>query len=274
MAVSGGACDGNDSESPHVAGMQLDGGEQSHNTLTEELVQTELEALLALQSDDVVIHGLEMRLAALEPRVRELDARRARLTESIARSSTAVEAEEKKQAWLRDKLAEHKQLIEHNQAAMDQVKTLKQATAAAAQMEQAKMIVAADESDLLALNRRLDDVRSSLAAQRTELTTVEAALEAARAEVATEKAEIEAEMVKARAKRTGTAKAVPAVLLGKYDRIRGGKKRTEVVFAMRGMSCGNCDTNIPMQRRHVMTSTAAIELCEACGVLMYFTPGE
>ncbi len=250
------------------------GSEQSYNTLTEELVQTELEALLALQADDVVIHGLELRLAALEPRIRELDARKTRLTDAAARSVAAVEAEEKKQAWLRDKLVEHKQLIEHNQAAMDQVKTLKQATAAAAQMEQAKMIVAGEESDLLALNRRLDDVRAALAAQRAELATVEAALEAARAEVAAEKGEIEAEIATARTKRAGTAKAVPTVLLGKYDRIRGGKKRTEVVFAMRGMSCGNCDTNIPMQRRHVMTSTAAIDLCEACGVLMYFTPAE
>jgi predicted nucleic acid-binding Zn-ribbon protein len=238
------------------------------------LVQTELQALLALQADDVVIHGLEARLAALEPCIRELDARKARLTDAITRSVAAVEAEEKKQAWLRDKLVEHKQLIEHNQAAMDQVKTLKQATAAAAQMEQAKKIVAGEESDLLALNRRLDEVRAALAAQRAELATVEAAQEAARAEVATEKGEIEAEMSIARKKRAVTARDVPAVLLGKYDRIRGGKKRTEVVFAMRGMSCGNCDTNIPMQRRHVMTSTAAIDLCEACGVLMYFTPAE
>ena len=102
-------------------------------------MSTELQALLALQADDVVIHGLEERLAALEPRIRELDARKARITDAIARSAAAAEAEEKKQAWVRDKIAEHKQLIERNQAQMDQVKTLKQATAAAAQMEQAKI---------------------------------------------------------------------------------------------------------------------------------------
>lgn len=237
-------------------------------------MQTELQALLALQADDVVIYGLEERLAALEPRIRELDARKARLTASIARSETAVEAEEKKQAWLRDKLVEHKQLIDHNQAAMDQVKTLKQATAAAAQMEQAKRIVAGEESDLLAINRRLEELRGGLAAQRNELAAVEAEQEAARAEVAVEKGALDAEMAVARGQRAEKAKAVPAGLLGKYDRIRGGKKRVEAVFAMRGMSCGNCDTNIPMQRRHVMTSTAAIDICEACGVLMYFTPGE
>jgi predicted nucleic acid-binding Zn-ribbon protein len=232
-------------------------------------VATELEALLALQADDVVIHGLEARLAALEPRIRELDARKARISEAMARTTGAVEAEEKKQAYLRDKIVEHKQLIEHNQAAMDAVKTLKQATAAAAQMDQAKKIVAGEESDLLALNRRLEELRAQLAGQKSELEKLEAEQEAARSEVSAERAQIDGEMKVARGKRADTAKAVPSGLLNKYDRIRG-RKRVEAVFAMRGMSCGNCDTAIPMQRRHVMTSTATIDLCEACGVLMYF----
>jgi predicted nucleic acid-binding Zn-ribbon protein len=232
-------------------------------------VATELESLLALQADDVVIHGLEERLTALEPRIRELDARKARVSEAMSRTTVAVEAEEKKQAYLRDKIVEHKQLIEHNQAAMDAVKTLKQATAAAAQMDQAKKIVAGEESDLLALNRRLEELRGQLASQKTELASLEVEQEAARSEVATERAEIDGELKVARGKRAETAKSVPSGLLSKYDRIRG-RKRVEAVFAMRGMSCGNCDTSIPMQRRHVMTATAAIDLCEACGVLMYY----
>lgn len=236
-------------------------------------MQTELESLLALQADDVVIHGLEMRLQALEPRVRELDQRRTRVSEALERSAAAVEVEEKKQAHIRDKLIEHTQLIEHNQAAMDSVKTLKQATAASAQMEQAKRIVAGEETDLLAVNRRLDDVRAALAAQTSDLATIEVDLAAARAEVAVEKGEIDAEFGTARSKRAESAKSVPAELLNKYDRIRG-RKRTEAAYAMRGMSCGSCDTAIPMARRHVMTSTAAIDLCEACGVLMYFVPVE
>ena len=62
--------------------------------------------LLALQADDVVIHGLEERLAALEPRIRELDTRKQRTLDAIGRTTTAVGAEEKKQAWLRDKLTD------------------------------------------------------------------------------------------------------------------------------------------------------------------------
>lgn len=232
-------------------------------------MQTELQSLLALQEDDVMIHGLEMRLAALEPRIQDLDVRMERITEAVQRSEAAVEAEEKKQAYLRDKLVEHKLLIDHNQAQMDAVKTLKQATAASAQMDQAKQIVAGEESDLLGINRRLEELRATLSNQKTDQAALAAAQEAARAEVAAEKAVIDGEMATARAKRATSAKDVPVALLNRYDRIRG-RRRVEAVFAMRGMSCGNCDTSIPMQRRHVMSQTAAIDLCEGCGVLMYF----
>ena len=42
-------------------------------------MQQELEALLAVQADDLEIHGLEERLAALQPRLKELDQRRTRI---------------------------------------------------------------------------------------------------------------------------------------------------------------------------------------------------
>ncbi len=232
-------------------------------------MSTDLDSLLALQADNVVIHELEERLTALEPRIRELDVRKQRTLDAIGRTSTAVAAEEKKQAWLRDKLAEHKQLIERNQAQMDAVKTMKQATAAVAQMEQARKIVAGEESDLLAINRRLEELRGVLSGQNNELANVETEQVSARAEVASERDAVGKEMEVARAKRAKAAELVPADLRSKYDRIRG-RKRVEAVFAMTGMACGNCDTAIPMQRRHVMNNTGAIDLCEACGVLMYF----
>lgn len=234
-------------------------------------MQTDLESLLALQAEDVAIHELEQRLTALEPRIRELDQRRQRLFDASERSVTAVAAEEKKQAYLREKLAEHRQLIEHNQVVMDSVKTMKQATAAAAQMDAAKKIVAGEESDLHAINRRLEELRGVLNAQKGELANLELAQEIARAEVAAERATVDGELAVAVARRAKSGELVPVALRTKYDRIRG-RKRVEAVFAMNGMACGNCDTAIPMQRRHVMNNTGAIDLCEACGVLMYY-PG-
>jgi predicted nucleic acid-binding Zn-ribbon protein len=42
-----------------------------------------------------------------------------------------------------------------------------------------------------------------------------------------------------------------------------------VVVPLTALSCGACDTAIPMQRRHAMMAGNVIELCEVCGVLMY-----
>lgn len=229
---------------------------------------SEIASLLALQSDDLVIHEIETKLAALAPRIAELDARRKRLAEGVERQQTLVTAEEKKQAFLRDKIAEHRALIDRNQAQLDAVKTMRQATAAASQMEQAKKIVAGEESDLLALNRRLEEMRGGLKAVKDDLASLEAEQAAARGEVAEQRAALDAELAAAAAKRAETAKAVPPALRTRYDRIRN-KKRVTVVVPLNGLSCGACDTAIPMQRRHSMMATAAIELCEVCGVLMY-----
>jgi predicted nucleic acid-binding Zn-ribbon protein len=230
---------------------------------------SDITALLALQSDDLAIHDIETNLAALAPRMAELDARRKRLADSVDRQQELVTAEEKKQAFLRDKIAEHRQLIERNQAQFDAVTNIRQATAAAAQMEQAKKIVAGEESDLLALNRRLDEMRGALKAAKDDLVALEAEQATARNEVAEQRAALDGELATATAKRAETAKAVATALLVKYDRLRT-KKRVHVVVALSGTACGACDTSIPMQRRHALLSGGAIEPCEVCGVMMYY----
>lgn len=229
---------------------------------------SDLQALLALQDDDLAIHDIETRLAALEPRIRELDARRQRLVDSHERQAALVSAEEKKQAFLREKIAEHRGLIERNQAQLDQVKTMRQATAASAQMEQARKIVAGEESDLLSINRKLEELRGALNATKADLEALEAEQATARAEVTEQRGTLEGELAVAQQKRAGSAKSVPDALRARYDRIRN-KKRVHVVVALNQMSCGACDTAIPMQRRHAMLSGTTIELCEVCGVLMY-----
>ena len=229
---------------------------------------SDINALLALQTDDLIIHDIEARMAALEPRIKELDARKQRIVDGIARQTTAVDAEAKKQAFLRDKIAEHRALIERNQAQLDAVKTMRQATAAATQMEQAKAIVASEESDLLSINRRLEELRGALNGSKGELDACEAEQATARTEVAAERATLDEELRAAQAKRKDASKTVPAALLNKYDRIRN-RKRVKVLVALSGLSCGACDTAIPMQLRHVMMSGTTIEMCEVCGVLMY-----
>ena len=53
------------------------------------------------------------------------------------------------------------------------------------------------------------------------------------------------------------------------DKIRI-RRRTQAAWPVKGTACGACDTAIPMQRRNQMSNHGGIDVCEACGVLMYF----
>ncbi|HEX6575416.1 MAG TPA: hypothetical protein VF042_10650 [Gemmatimonadaceae bacterium] len=228
---------------------------------------SEVEALLALQEDDTKIADLENRMRALEPRMAALDRKREAAAAAVNRSRAAVEAEERRQRELQGKVAQHKQLQERNLAQLDAVKRLKEATAAMAQVEAARRIIAEDESELAAMNRRLTELRSTVQTSEASLATIESEQAQAREEIERERGEIDSELSAARAERAGKTGGVSRTLLGKYDRIR--TRRVQALYALRGESCGNCDTAIPMQRRNQMAVNGPIDVCEACGVLLY-----
>ena len=74
----------------------------------------------------------------------------------------------------------------------------------------------------------------------------------------------------ARATRNGRATHVAKGILLKYERILS-RNTSNVLYALRGQACGRCDTAIPMQRRNAIAAGRAIDVCEACGVLLYAT---
>ena len=232
---------------------------------------SEVEALLALQDDDARINELEDRKRALEPKLSALDRKREQASAALNRSRAAVEAEEKRQRELQGKISQHKQMQERNLAQLDAVKRLKEATAAMAQVESARRIIAEDESELQAVSRRISDLRATVQTSETTLAEIEAEQSQARGDIEKERGEIDASLSTARAERESKTGGVPRALLGKYDRIR--TRRSQALYALRGESCGNCDTAIPMQRRNHMAANGPIDVCEACGVLLYRSAG-
>jgi predicted nucleic acid-binding Zn-ribbon protein len=233
-------------------------------------VNQDLEALLALQADDDVIDALDAKLRALGPRSAELERRRKAVADQLAKAETATDTDERKHRELESRLADHRQRQERNLAHLDSVKKMREATAAIAQVEQARKILIEEESELQALARRIADGHKAIAAHRDALADEDRSQAAERDSLAQERATIEGEIAEARAKRAQAAAHVPKPILAKYDRIRR-RKGEQAIFALRGPSCGNCDTAIPLQRRNQMIGTGQIEVCEACGVLLYAT---
>jgi len=234
-------------------------------------VHPDVQALLALQVEDLAIREIEARRASLEPKLRELEAARRATAEAAARAREAVQVEEKGQRDLQARIAQHKALHERNVAQLDSVKRIREATAAVAQVEQARRILAEEESALQALARRLVELRAAAEARERALAELETQHEAERVAIEQTRNAVEDELAARRAARAGSANQVERSLLQKYDRIRAAR-HDGAIFPLRGPSCGHCDTSVPLQRRNLMSARGTIEICETCGVLMYAVP--
>lgn len=230
-------------------------------------MQQEVEALLALQQDDLKIREIENEIRALDPQLAELDKKKDQAAAALTRAQTMVQAEEKKQRELQGRLSQHKQMQERNLHQLEDVKRMREATAATAQVESTRRLMAEDESELAIIGRRISDMHASVTASERMLASVEQEQAETRPEIESKRAILQTQLDAAKRDRDGRAQSVSRPMLGKYDRIRG--KRAQALYALRGGSCGNCDTSVPLQRRNLMAGTGQIEVCEACGVLLY-----
>jgi predicted nucleic acid-binding Zn-ribbon protein len=227
----------------------------------------DIDALLALQEDDLKIREIESQMRLLDPKLAELDKRREHAAAALVRAQSVVQTEEKKQRELQARLAQHKLMQERNLHQLDDVKRMREATAATAQVESTRRLMAEDESELQSVGRRLAEMTAAVAAATHALAAVEQEQETTRPEIESQRAALQSQLSDAKQDRQARASAVPTPILGKYDRIRG--KRPQALYTLRGGSCGNCDTAVPLQRRNVMAGSGHIEVCEACGVLLY-----
>ena len=236
------------------------------------IVNPDIETLLAVQEDDRVIRDLESRLAALEPRLRSLESERSAVESRLTASRAAVETEEEKQGDLQRRLTEHQQLHDRSVAQLDLVRTQREASAAMSQVEQVKRFVSDERGALDTLRHRIAGLREAMEAHELSLAEIAERQESERAAIAEERRGLEEELRMARMKREGAARRVPRPLLAKYERIQVGRS-DDAMYPLRGSSCGNCDTSLPLQRRSQMARTGAIEMCEGCGVLLYVREG-
>jgi predicted nucleic acid-binding Zn-ribbon protein len=231
-------------------------------------VHPDVAALLTVQDDDVIIHELEEQLAALRPRLEVMAKERDKAVNSLQQARQTAEAEERRRREVADRVAQHRALQEKNQAALNSVTSMREATAATAQLDQAKRMIDEDERELAAIGQRLVEANHLVEERERIASELEAAQAQARESLAADQQAIEVKLVKARQERQDKANTVPRSLLSRYERIRS-RKRVHAVFPLRGNSCGHCDTMIPLQRRSMMSGSGATEICEGCGVMLY-----
>ena len=231
-------------------------------------MKPDVTALLQVQADDLRLYGIEDRLSALAPRLATLEAGRVRAVDALAQAKQQVEAEEKKQRDIQDRLRQHREMRDKSETLLGQVTAPREAAAAMAQIEQAKRFVADEERDLEGLGHRLTDLRKLVVDRETAVKDIERVQQETRAALDADRVALQKELDEVKGARAKKSEGVPKPLLQKYDRIRQ-RRRSEAVFPLRGQSCAHCDTAIPVQRRSTMRATGNTELCEGCGVLLF-----
>lgn len=231
-------------------------------------MQPELVALLAVQEDDGAIRLIERDLAALAPRIASLDKARQRAHDEVERSRVAIERETERYRTLSQRITDHREKHEKNLATLDQARKLREATAAMAQVEMARRVLAEEESELAGMARRLGEMTSAQEAHRAAAEALEAEQATARAEIASEQERLNTALKAAVTVRNQKASGVNPGLLSRYERI-AIRRKSNALFAIRGLTCGACDTAIPLQRRNALMVAGLIDVCEACGVLLF-----
>ncbi|NUO64564.1 MAG: hypothetical protein HOQ11_12780 [Gemmatimonadaceae bacterium] len=225
-------------------------------------------ALVALEGEDSAVESLESRLRALEPRLQELERSREVAATALERAKHTLTAEEEKLREARARAAQHRTLQDRNQRQLDGITNIREANAASAQLESARRMASDADAESARIAARVDEARARMQQAELAIAEIEGSQETERSAIAAERREIEEELRHARMKREGSAKRVTGSLLAKYDKVRR-RRRGQSVFPLRGGACASCDTALPLQRRHEMARTGAIEMCEACGVLLY-----
>lgn len=231
-------------------------------------VHPDVAALLELQSDDAQVYAVEQQLDALAPRLRALEAEQAREEQALQRARETLDREDQRYRDLRDRIAQHREAQERHQAHLDAITNMRQATAAMTELEHSRRMIADAERDVEIMGRRLQEQRKGVEEREQSLAALVARIGETRAELEARRSELDGQLKEAMARRNARANAVPRSLLGRYDRIRT-RKRERTVVPLRGTSCSNCDTMLPLQRRNAMSGSGQVEVCEGCGVLLY-----
>ena len=135
-------------------------------------MQQEVEALLALQEDDLKIREIENQIRALDPQLADFDKRKEQAVGAITRAEAAVQAEEKKQREIQGRLSQHKQLQERNLHQLEDVKRMREATAATAQVEATRRMMAVHCSQMPYPPTISARARMAMTSQRSAPTTI------------------------------------------------------------------------------------------------------
>jgi len=233
----------------------------------------DLEKLLDLQAKDLTLLGTDHRLQAIAEEIGELDGAldRTRVEVETARK-LLIEGTQKREE-LERVIEAQRAVQEKRRTRIEQVKTAREVQALMTELDQARSVLARQESDWVKSAEHTQQLEAAVAGAEERLTAMETDQGGERSRLEEAKKGAEAERDVARQIREESAATVERSLRMRYDRL-WLSRTTTVVVPLRGDACGACYTAVPRNRRSQIRAGTHIEGCEACGVILYPANGE
>src|SRR6185503_2654549 len=113
---------------------------------------------------------------------------------SLQQACQVADTEERRRREVAARVTQHKALQEKNQTALNNVTSMREATAATAQLEQAKRMIDEDERELSLIGQRLQEANRLADERSLKADELEEAQAAARDSLAADQAAIDAKL--------------------------------------------------------------------------------
>lgn len=228
----------------------------------------ELKALLGLQEKDQVIQAIEDELARLEPEVETLDREVAEAEAQLEAARNGITQAGDRRQEIEEKIENYKLMQERKRQRLEWVRGAKEASTLMAELELGRGVLAKEEAEWIRSSDHVQEAELKAAEAEKTLQELKEAQAPRREELAQREAEARERLEQARAARKEAARAVPAALRSRYERIRQGRA-PQALYPLHASACGHCYTAVPMHRRQEIRNDTQLVMCEACGVLVY-----
>ena len=228
----------------------------------------DLASLLALQEKDRAVTAVEKALAALLPEEVALDKELGAHAKAMDDAHKGAAAAQARRTELELRIASYKSQQDRRKQQLDFVRGAKEASTLMAEIDMARGVLVKEESDFLRSGDAIVEADKKVKDVAKLHEAVVTAQAEARAALAERRAALAGEFEQARAQRSAAAREVAAAALVRYERIRRGRS-PQALYPVRADACGHCFTAVPLQRRVQIQQGQTMEMCEACGVLLY-----
>ena len=240
-------------------------------------MNSDLEHLIVLQSQDLELKRLRAELAEVPLRVAAAQTARAKAEVALTAAKTALQKEEVLRRSQQSDVKDRQGKITRLRKQMETATSAAQIIALEHEITFAEQSISRLEDEELASLERTDNFEAEKSRLTDLLATTTSALEAARAHAAEVTARNTATITALEAERAALRPRISENILSNYDRIAKGKG-TALSEAI-NQKCSACQMMVRPQRWNDLTDrdpnsefANTIFNCETCGRMLYYDP--